>query len=78
MSASQPRRLTLGRIDGHLIAAEPRESVIVIGPTQSGKTTGFAIPAILEWQGPVLATSIKSDLLNDTYAARSTIPTRTS
>ena len=62
------------RIDGHLIAAEPRESVIVIGPTQSGKTTGFAIPAILEWQGPVLATSIKSDLLNDTYAARSTIP----
>ena len=72
--ASQPRRLTLGRIDGHLIAAEPRESVIVIGPTQSGKTTGFAIPAILEWQGPVLATSIKSDLLNDTYAARSTIP----
>jgi type IV secretion system protein VirD4 len=72
--ASQPRRLTLGRIDGHLIAAEPRESVIVIGPTQSGKTTGFAIPAILEWQGPVLATSIKSDLLNDTYAARSAIP----
>jgi type IV secretion system protein VirD4 len=48
--------------------------VIEIGPTQSGKTTGFAIPAILEWQGPVLATSIKSDLLNDTYAARSTIP----
>lgn len=72
--ASQPRRLTLGRVDGKLIAAEPRESVIVIGPTQSGKTTGFAIPAILEWQGPVLATSIKSDLLNDTYAARSTIP----
>jgi type IV secretion system protein VirD4 len=72
--ASQARRLTLGRIDGHLVAAEARESVIVIGPTQSGKTTGFAIPAILEWQGPVLATSIKSDLLNDTYAARSTIP----
>lgn len=72
--ASQPKRLTLGRIDGHLIAAEPRESVIVIGPTQSGKTTGLAIPAILEWQGPVLATSIKSDLLNDTYAARSAIP----
>ena len=46
----------------------------VLRDYQSGKTTGFAIPAILEWQGPVLATSIKSDLLNDTYAARSTIP----
>jgi type IV secretion system protein VirD4 len=71
---AQPGRLSLGRVDGHLIAAEPRESVIVIGPTQTGKTTGFAIPAILEWQGPVVATSVKSDLLHDTYAARSTIP----
>src|SRR5204863_3022113 len=40
----QPGRLTLGRIDGHLVAAEPRQSVVVIGPTQTGKTTGFAIP----------------------------------
>jgi type IV secretion system protein VirD4 len=71
---AQPGRLTLGRVEGHLVAAEPRQSVIVIGPTQTGKTTGFAIPAILEWQGPVLATPIKSDLLRDTFAARSAIP----
>src|SRR5205823_286335 len=74
VSAPQPGRLTLGRVDGRLIAAEPRQSVIVIGPTQTGKTTGFAIPAILEWQGPVLATSVKSDLLRDTLAARTAIP----
>jgi type IV secretion system protein VirD4 len=42
----------------------------VIGPTQIGKTTGLAIPAILEWQGPVLATSVKTDLLRDTIEAR--------
>ena len=72
--AAQAGRLTLGRVDGHLVAAEPRQSVIVVGPTQTGKTTGFAIPAILEWQGPVLATSVKSDLLRDTLAARSAIP----
>jgi type IV secretion system protein VirD4 len=71
--AAQPGRLTLGRIDGRLVAAEPRQSVIVVGPTQTGKTTGFAIPAILEWQGPVLATSVKSDLLRDTLAARGAI-----
>jgi type IV secretion system protein VirD4 len=66
-------RLTLGRVDGRLVAAEPRQSVIVIGPVQTGKTSGFAVPAILEWQGPVVATSVKSDLLRDTFAARKAI-----
>jgi type IV secretion system protein VirD4 len=61
-------------VNGRLVAAEPRQSVIVIGPTQTGKTTGFAIPAILEWQGPVLATSIKTDLLRETLASRSSVP----
>jgi type IV secretion system protein VirD4 len=54
-----------------LVAAEERQSVIVLGPTQSMKTTGFAIPSILEWDGPVIATSVKTDLLRDTIAARS-------
>ena len=73
-AARSPGRLTLGRVDGRLVAAEARQSVIVIGPTQTGKTTGFAIPAILEWPGPVVATSVKTDLLRDTLAARSRIP----
>jgi type IV secretion system protein VirD4 len=67
-------RLTLGVADGRLVAAEPRQSVIVVGPVQTGKTTGLAVPAILEWQGPVVATSVKTDLLRDTIAARETIP----
>ena len=67
-------RLTLGRVDGRLLVAEARQSVIVIGPTQTGKTTGFAIPAILEWEGPVVATSVKTDLLNETLEARRSLP----
>lgn len=63
-------RLILGRVGSKLIAAEERQSVIVLGPTQSMKTTGFAIPSILEWAGPVLATSVKTDLLRDTIGAR--------
>jgi type IV secretion system protein VirD4 len=63
-------RLVLGRIDRHLVASEPRQSVIVVAPTQSGKTTGLAIPSILEWTGPVLATSVKTDLVLDTIARR--------
>ncbi|MBA3566223.1 MAG: type IV secretory system conjugative DNA transfer family protein [Actinobacteria bacterium] len=70
----EPGRLILGRAEGRLVAAESRQSAIVVGPTQTGKTTGFAIPAILEWQGPVVATSIKTDLLRETLAARSAIP----
>ena len=69
----EPGRLILGRAAGRLVAAESRQSAIVIGPTQTGKTTGFAIPAILEWKGPVVATSIKTDLLRETIAARSAI-----
>ncbi len=67
----EPGRLSLGVAHGKLLAAEPRQSVIVIGPVQTGKTTGLAIPAILEWQGPVVATSVKTDLMRDTHAARS-------
>jgi type IV secretion system protein VirD4 len=65
-----PGRLVLGRVAGRLVAAEQRHSVIVIAPTQSGKTTGLAVPAVLEWDGPVLACSVKTDLLRDTLARR--------
>jgi type IV secretion system protein VirD4 len=63
-------RVVLGRIGSHLVAAEERASVLVVAPPQSGKTTGLAIPAILEWPGPVLATSVKTDLLRETLVRR--------
>jgi type IV secretion system protein VirD4 len=65
-----PGRLTLGVVDGRLVAAEPRQSVIVVGPVQTGKTSGFAVPAILDWKGPVVATSVKTDLMRETLVAR--------
>jgi type IV secretion system protein VirD4 len=49
-----------------LLSAEPSQSVAVVGPTQSGKTSALAIPAILGWEGPVLAASVKTDLVRDT------------
>jgi len=52
------------------LATEPAQSVVVVGPTQSGKTTSVAVPAILGWPGPVVAASVKSDLLRDTVRAR--------
>lgn len=63
-------RLVLGTAGQRLLAAERRQSLLVVGPSQSGKTTNLAIPALLEWRGPVLATSVKTDLVRDTVLAR--------
>ena len=52
------------------VAAEVAQSLVVVGPTQSGKTTSLAVPAILGWRGPVLAASVKSDLLRHTLGTR--------
>jgi type IV secretion system protein VirD4 len=68
--APTPWRVTLGRINGRLVAAEPLQSVIALGPTQSQKTSGLAIPAILEWDGPVLAACVKPDLIRSTIGRR--------
>ncbi len=64
-------RLVLGRAGRTLVAAERAQSVAVFGPTQSGKTSALAVPAILGWEGPVVATSVKTDLVDCTVTHRS-------
>ena len=66
-----PGRVVVGRAGHRLLAIERRHSLLVIGPPQTGKTAGLAIPAILEWPGPVLVTSSKPDVLEVTRQARS-------
>ena len=68
--AAQPGRVVLGRISGRLVAAEPLQSVIVVGPAQSQKTSGLVVPAVLEWEGPVLAACMKADLIRHTMSQR--------
>ena len=43
---------------------------MAFGPPQSGKSAGLAVPALLEWDGPAVASSIKTDLLACTLARR--------
>jgi type IV secretion system protein VirD4 len=68
--APEAGRLVLGSLPGlvrpHTVAAERAQSLVVVGPTQSGKTTRLAVPAIVGWDGPVLAASVKGDLLRYT------------
>jgi type IV secretion system protein VirD4 len=63
-------RLTLGRRGGRLMYAERRHALVAFGPPQSGKSAGLAVPALLEWDGPAVASSIKTDLLEVTAKRR--------
>jgi type IV secretory pathway TraG/TraD family ATPase VirD4 len=45
-------------------------AALVIGPSQSGKTTSVIIPTLLDYPGPVVSTSTKPDVLRATMAAR--------
>ena len=73
----EPGRFVLGRVGRQLIATElpptgrtrrrstGRGAVALIGASRSGKTTA-AIGGILEWQGPAVLCSLRSDLLGAT------------
>jgi type IV secretion system protein VirD4 len=83
-----PGRTIIGKARGKLIATEDRSTtrkvrartgdrggVLVVGPARSGKTV-IAIGAILEhdW-GPVIASSVKTDLLAATIKRRTQLGT---
>ncbi len=64
-------RIVIGRHGRRLVAARHRESVLVFGPPGSGKTSAFAIPTVLEWDGPAVVCSVTSEILHTTARVRS-------
>jgi type IV secretion system protein VirD4 len=60
----------LGQHGRRLLVTQPETSVLVIGPTRSGKTAGLVIPNLFEWDGPAIATSTKSELVDLTAGRR--------
>jgi len=68
--AGEAGRLILGRHRARALYAEQRHALVAFGPPQSGKSAGLAVPALLEWKGPAVASSIKTDLLSATVARR--------
>ncbi len=68
--SSAAGRIALGRRRGRVLYGEHRHALIAFGPPQSGKSAGIAVPALLEWTGPAVASSIKTDLLAVTRRRR--------
>ena len=68
--ANEQYRIRVGRTADRVYAAEAFRPVLVLGPQRSYKTSGFAVPAILEWGGPALVTSVRQDILDDSFEWR--------
>jgi type IV secretion system protein VirD4 len=64
-------RLVIGVSGGRKLAVRDRHSLLVVGPAHSGKTSGVAVPAIVEWAGPVVVASTKGHLIDETIGWRS-------
>jgi type IV secretion system protein VirD4 len=85
VSGPEAGRLILGTVHGRLVATERRpehrrrrdlrrrragrSSVLVLGASQSGKTTNL-IGSILDWDGPAILSSVKTDLIAATIKRR--------
>lgn len=55
-------RLVVGRRSGIPIVLPSNDSLIVFGPTRSGKTTSLVLPLLSQFKGPVVVTSVKDDV----------------
>ena len=64
------RRVWRGLPVGLKTTLDPHSSLLVVGPTQAGKTSSLVIPAILTWQGALVVTSVKRDVVDVTASWR--------
>ena len=54
----------------------PEDSIGIVGPPRYGKSSGVIIPAIMNWDGPVVSTSTRGDLLQFCGAWRQQLAAR--
>ncbi|HXA29331.1 MAG TPA: type IV secretory system conjugative DNA transfer family protein [Candidatus Angelobacter sp.] len=66
-----PFRILLGYKGRSWVSAPRQVATLVIGPPRSGKTSGVIIPNVLTWDGPVVITSTRRDVLDACQGGRS-------
>jgi type IV secretory pathway TraG/TraD family ATPase VirD4 len=67
------RRTFHGVSYGPRVRLAPRSSLLVVGPTQVGKTSSLVIPALLRWSDALVVTSVKNDVITTTKDWRATL-----
>lgn len=67
------RRTWHGFSVGLDLVLEPRSSLLVVGPTQAGKTSSLVVPSLLRWSGPAVVTSVKRDVVAATSRWRESL-----
>lgn len=67
-----PDRVIVGSIarPSALIAVTGSSQIAVLAAPRVGKTSGLIIPACLEHEGPLIATSVRSDIIDETLTRR--------
>lgn len=79
MHEADPSSVTIHHVAVYVGCADPsrihlwitiEESVVLVAPPREGKTSQIILPGILEFQGTVLATSSKTDVLYSTAVLR--------
>jgi len=59
----RPEGLLLGRLGGKEICAGWEDSLLVVGPPRSGKSSSLVVPGVVEAPGAVVVTSTRPDVL---------------
>ena len=67
------RRLVAGVALGATVRLDERHSLLVVGPTQVGKTSSLVIPSILAWPDALVVTSVKRDVVAATAPWRAAL-----
>jgi len=59
----RPEGILLGRLSGKDVLAAWEDSLLVVGPPRSGKSSSLVVPGVVEAPGPVIVTSTRPDVL---------------
>jgi type IV secretion system protein VirD4 len=69
------RRYWNGFAYGPRVTIAPKSSLLVVGPTQAGKTSSIVMPALLRWSDALVVTSVKNDVIDATCQWRRSLGT---
>ena len=69
------RRVWNGVAYGPTVVLGERSSLLIVGPTQVGKTSSLVVPSLLNWTGALVVTSVKRDVVEMTKRWRASLGT---